>query len=456
MQAECLRPGGCKMQIRVGVSANDLTTRTHATASFRSPARLAVVPMARKGAAGAPAVVEPGQLLVVSVSGSSLALAGLSPPLAGRWTAVRINPQEAQAPVCLESLERAQAGGRRPPCYRGAFEVALAGGRLRVVLVCDADGYVEGVLGSEVPAGYRLEAIKAQAVAARTYGLRPRIDHSGEGFNVCDSYLCCQNFNGNAARINAGYRRAIEETSEEVLVYQDRPILALFSSNAGGHTENYENCFSDPLTDRFPPEPIPYLKAVPEGKLPAGFPGEPALRSLWHMPGPQTCDAWAPQFRWRLAMPADALEAHMHHVVERMGADPQFAPFIAPPPSGRFGHIDRFEVGKRGASGVAITLAVHTSAGTWLVTKELVIRSLFENPDLKLTRLRSARIFFDHGRDRLGLLSELVVSGLGSGHGVGLQQTGAQGLAVAGAGYRQILHHYYSGARVERMPASGL
>ncbi|HMW93158.1 MAG TPA: hypothetical protein PKE54_24230, partial [Candidatus Obscuribacter sp.] len=131
--------------------------------------------------------------------------------------------------------------------------------------------------------------------------------------------------------------------------------------------------------------------------------------------------------------------------------DRESAPYVVPPAGGgrgRFGHIKRFQVLKRGVSGVAIELAIETNLGQWRVQKELLIRKVFANPDAGIKRLNSARIFFQQKYDKLGLLAGLEVSGLGFGHGVGFQQQGAQGLALAGMNYKQILSHYFPGARI--------
>jgi stage II sporulation protein D len=81
--------------------------------------------------------------------------------------------------------------------------------------------------------------------------------------------------------------------------------------------------------------------------------------------------------------------------------------------------------------------------------KELVIRKAFANTEVKLARLNSARIFFSHETDDLKLLKTVNVYGLGFGHGVGLQQTGAQGFAQAGYDYKKILGHYFPGSNIE-------
>lgn len=443
------------MNLRVGLTGNNLRNLDHRLVRVKGTDALAVIlvdaAFDRTASAGSerPAGELPaGRLLEVKAVDGMLVASGL-PALAGRGALkIKLVPRSKEAMICLPELRRAGTGAN--PCYRGTLELAPVAGAVRVVLVSELDAYVRAVLGAEIPGSYRLEAIKAQAVAARSYGIRPRISHDRDGFNVCDSYLCCQYFAGTAGDIAPSHARAIEETAGEVLTYADRPALALFSSCAGGHTENYNNCFSDPQTGAFPPEPIPYLTGVPEGSLPAGFPSEKGLLALWNLSHPATADAWSPHFRWKVTLTERALEGHMHHVVDLLLADPQFAPFIEPPPSRRFGHIERFEVTRRGVSGCAIAMAIHTSHGRWVTKKELVIRSIFKNPDLGLDRLKSARVVFQHRRNKSGLLSELIIFGLGWGHGVGLQQTGAEGMAAAGKNYRQILNHYFPGTMIER------
>jgi SpoIID/LytB domain protein len=267
--------------------------------------------------------------------------------------------------------------------------------------------------------------------------------------------LCCQYFGGAAASLAPKYLEAIETTKNKILTWQNKPILALFSSCSGGHTENFENCFSDLKNNRFPGQKLSYLQGVPEGQLSetkATTGSKDWLESLWLAKQIDTCDSWSTQFRWKLLFSANDLESHIHHtVVSELMSDPEYAPFIIPPKKEQFGHIQTLEVVRRGISGTAMTLVVKTSAGDWTFNKELVIRSIFKNCQPGLKRLKSAKVFFDHKIDRLGLLESLTVYGLGWGHGVGLQQTGAQGQALAGRNYVQILKHYYSGVLINEL-----
>jgi SpoIID/LytB domain protein len=368
--------------------------------------------------------------------------------------AVLIRGDNVTAKFSISNISRQHAKNSSPPVYEGALQIFAQGDNVRASLVCDLEDYVRGVLQSEVPESYHLEAIKAQSIAARTYGLHPRVDHTSDNCMVCDSYLCCQYFGGANLKLSGRYLQAIETTRNEVLTWNDKPVLALFSSCSGGHTENYENCFSDQSNNAFPGERLEYLRGVPEGDF-SGFSSnagsEGLLKELWNKSKPETCDAWSSQFRWSVNLTSDALESHMHHVVaDELMNDPQSAPFIVPPSSNKFGHIKELSISKRGVSGTAMSLQIQTSTGIWQINKELVIRSAFKNPDVALKRLKSAKIFFQHTYGNLGLLEHLKIYGLGWGHGVGMQQTGAQGLALQGKSYKQILQHYFKSIKIDQ------
>lgn len=437
------------MEIRIGLTGNDLSSQTHPFVSLESKDSLWLSPINGKPArqvsvaAGTRLTVtsRDGQLIVEGALGQSLEAA----------QSLTIRPFHPASAISVLSLVRTRGDLKVSPEYIGFLEIVAFKNQVAVIVTTSLESYVKGVLGSEIPASYHLEAIKAQAVAARTYALHPRINHTAEGFNVCDSYLCCQYFAGIVDDFGRNYSAAIDGTQNQIVSYKDEPILALFSSCAGGHTENFENCFSDPQTNQFPPGPLTYLKGTAEGGLPSGFPSEYALSKLWELKHPNTVDGWSPNFAWQVHLSEAALEGQMHHVIDSMRHDPRFSPFIIAPPSNQFGHIRQFEMESRGVSGMGIVMSIHTSTGTWKIIKELTIRNVFKNPELKLGPLKSARILFEHRKNQLGLLSLVTIKGLGFGHAVGLQQTGAQGWASKGRSYKEILAHYYRGTAIEEV-----
>lgn len=430
------------MKIRVGLTTGDLVQMRHQSLGLRSHSGLDAI---MSGVAVRK--FEPNREITISSHAGVLVIKDQESEFKS-GQALRIRSQRPSESLVFSSTGTSKSVAKSSTPYQGTLHIVAIGNAMRVVLETDLESYVQGVLQSEVPSYFNIEAMKAQAVLARTYGLRPRLPHTDDDCNVCDSFLHCQAFYG-VRSLTALQKVAITSTKGEVLLFGGKPALALFSACAGGHTESYQNCFSDPITNEFPPAPLSYLTGVAEGKLPRAYPSEAGLRQLFAEPSPDTVDAWSKtSFRWTAKFGANALEAHMHHVIEKLQDEAQFGPFIKAPASGKFGHIQRFEIPNRGVAGTAIRLLVHTSTGTWSIEKELTIRSIFENSELKVKRLKSARIFFDESQDSLGLLKSVVVHGFGSGHGVGLQQVGAHGWALKGLTYRQIIAHYYKGTEI--------
>jgi stage II sporulation protein D len=158
--------------------------------------------------------------------------------------------------------------------YRGRILVFLNDrGTLNLINELPVEEYLRGVVPSEMgPEQYRqLEALKAQAVAARTYTLRNLGEFAREGYDICATPRC-QVYGGMDVEHPLS-DRAVAETAGQVLLYRGDLVDALYSSTCGGHTEDVKVMF--PFKDE------PYLKGVPcveegmvrlEGDLPAGTP----------------------------------------------------------------------------------------------------------------------------------------------------------------------------------------
>jgi peptidoglycan hydrolase-like amidase len=175
------------------------------------------------------------------------------------------------------AIDPASEGGIRVQGhrYRGRILVYLNDrDTLNLIDELPVEEYLRGVVPSEMgPEQYRqLEALKAQAVAARTYTLRNLGEFSREGYDICATPRC-QVYGGMDVEHPLS-DRAVSETAGQVLIYGGQLVDALYSSTCGGHTEDVKVMF--PLK-----EDEPYLKGVPcmeegmqrlEGDLPAGIP----------------------------------------------------------------------------------------------------------------------------------------------------------------------------------------
>jgi peptidoglycan hydrolase-like amidase len=132
-------------------------------------------------------------------------------------------------------------GGRR---YRGRFRVRSAGNELLLINELDMENYLRGVVPVEMgPYQFpELEALKAQAVAARTYAVAHLGDHDNEGWDICAT-PACQAYHGAGAEHPLS-DRAVKETAGLIAVYADQPIDAMYTSTCGGHTEDSAELFS--------------------------------------------------------------------------------------------------------------------------------------------------------------------------------------------------------------------
>ncbi len=137
--------------------------------------------------------------------------------------------------------------------YRGSLEARASGGGLSIINAVELEDYVRGVVPRESPSSWPIDALKAQAVAARSYAIASPV--RGNGF---DQYpdTRSQVYGGIAAE-TARANQAIAQTNHEILLYKGKPAQTFFFSTSGGHTENNENVFLGGT-------PQPYLRGVPD------------------------------------------------------------------------------------------------------------------------------------------------------------------------------------------------
>jgi stage II sporulation protein D len=128
--------------------------------------------------------------------------------------------------------------------YRGIIEILLTEEGFNVINILNIEEYLKGVVPYELPPKTysKIEALKAQAIAARTYTLYTLGKYKDKGFDIC-STIACQVYNGKKGETPLS-NRAVEETDNLVMVYNNKLIPALYSASCGGFTENIENVFA--------------------------------------------------------------------------------------------------------------------------------------------------------------------------------------------------------------------
>lgn len=330
--------------------------------------------------------------------------------------------------------------GGKPALYRGEFRITGCSNKnyaFYLVNCLDVEYYLKGVVPCEMPVYFGLEALKAQAVAARNYSLSPRTKMT-RCYDVVDSV---------ASQVYHGYNResdiankAIDETHGIVALYNDEMIVAVFSSTAGGYTEDYSNTFSDPVTKAFPSPAKPYLTAKPD--LPDIKPlnnEDDAYR--FYSTKPVSYDVHSPLYRWTRGWTKEELENVLKSTLIVQSKTGFVEPALSNPDD--FGALQEIKVTQRGESGKIITMEIKTDKNVFTVGKELIIRRLFTKDGKALP---SANVVFKYEVDEDGNWSDITAYGGGFGHGCGMSQYGAMYMAKnCKMSFETILKHYYNG-----------
>jgi SpoIID/LytB domain protein len=317
--------------------------------------------------------------------------------------------------------------GKEDRRYEGEIRVrTLPSGRLSVIVCLPIERYLRGVVPFEIGAA-PLEALRAQTIAARSEAiaaLRNRM-YAGDGYDICGD-VDCQVYGG-TAKSTAEIENAIRTTSGLVLQAGGVPLNAYFASNCGGHSESVENVWPQRSGPR------PYWSAHPDADslVTESLRNEQVLRG-WLAKGPATfCNPvtnpglpdWGRKYwRWKLTTPADSLGLSANG-------------------SSRAGRIARIDSVRRGDSGRIISAVFVGDRGSFRVSSELQFRQVWSPP------LRSSCVVVDP-EGPADKPDRFIVTGAGWGHGVGMCQSGAVGMALAGRTAEQILRHYYPTADV--------
>ncbi len=305
----------------------------------------------------------------------------------------------------------------RGKAWRGQAKVFVnARGRLTLALRLPLESYLLGVVPGEIGAlsDAQLEAGRAQAVVARSYTMFYRGRRGDEGFDVYGTVE--DQVYGPVQSERPLATRCVQSTRGQLALYDGAPIRANYFSTCGGVTAD--------VWEAFPATGLPYLKSTRDTDGHADY-----------------C-ARSPQYRWREVWSArDFLDT-----ITR----------FAPPegvrlPAASLGDLVDVHVAVRSRSARVWRLEIVTTAGT-IDVPAYSIRRVLRRPGASQAILRSNLFKVDVRRDpATHQARDVVATGAGSGHGVGLCQTGALGMALAGRTSDEILEHYYPGIELRRM-----
>lgn len=269
--------------------------------------------------------------------------------------------------------------------YRGVLTIEASKDSLMVVNEVPLEAYIVGIINNEISSKWPKSAVMAQAVVARTYAVYQKKKRTSGAYHI-EGTTMGQVYSGSSGE-DAEAISAVSATEGQILVYDGEPALTVYHSNAGGMTEDSAAVWSSAY---------PYLSSVAS-----------------------PYDASAPRYAWEYVITAAAFKAALNKAGYGLDEPVSVVPSELSP------------------SGRAKTVIIKDGRGSSAAMSGEDFRKT-----LGYTNIKSTIFKVENGSDGF------IFTGRGNGHGVGLSQWGAKGMADAGYSYKEILNHYYPGAKL--------
>lgn len=326
-----------------------------------------------------------------------------------RDASIRVSPKNEEEKITVCSLKR----GYGTPSYRGTMELFATAEGIVLINELSVEEYLCAVVPSEMPANYELEALKAQAVCARSYAYAQMKKYGYPEYQAhVDDSTSYQVYGNSKEQEKAN--QAVKETCGQCIWYQDQIVKAYYYSTSCGKTTSVQ-AWGTKESDQ-----NSYLKSVSvcnEKK--------------------QDYEASLPWYRWEITIGKEELK----NLLElNLGVT--------------LGMLKSISVSKYGPGSVALEVKIQGSEGSALVKTEHKIRAAFGGGTYQIQRqdgksvaaqklLPSAFITIQQQGERY------LISGGGYGHGIGMSQNGANKMALEGKNHVEILTFFYSGVIIE-------
>lgn len=307
-----------------------------------------------------------------------------------------LNNQEIYTGLRLETPNDSAMVQTHQAWYRGGVTIKPSGTGFSTINEVSLEQYLYSVVPSEMPASWPIEALKSQAVAARTYALSHLGQYRKQGFDLMAT-TASQVYQGVKAE-HPNSIRAVEDTRGEIMTHNGKPIHAYFHSTSGGMTENGADLWAA----------MPYLKPV------------------------EDFDHASPKHTWHTQLSQAEVQQRLRNSDLRVQVGQVM--FLSPLKYTQGGRIKTLRVhgsqGHKDVDGLKFRMALKLNSTFFNVGAINTQGELIKQPDGQAPQ-------------------SFQFAGRGWGHGLGMSQWGARQLALDGRSYRDILSHYYRGVRIE-------
>lgn len=299
--------------------------------------------------------------------------------------------------------------------FSGYFVIKAVSGKLIICHKIPLEDYIAGVIQNEIGSNAPLEALKTQAVAARSHAISLLLynKHKNDGYDLCNS-THCQVYKGKHL-LNPTILEAVQNTKAEILTFEGRIASTTYHSSSGGKTDSSVNIWKGSV--------YPYLQGVcvyPEAES-YDLSSESGARAwIDYKLNTEGMSTWErSSLSWTRTIPKK-------DVIPRLGLS----------------RLDSIEILKRGFSGRILSLKFN---GNTIIEGEYKIRQIFGNLPSSFFYFGGTYSISESGNPIFRISDTIKVSGKGSGHGVGMCQVSTLQKARAKESYRDILLFFYPG-----------
>lgn len=368
--------------------------------------------------------------------------------------------------IDFQSIKRGSGSSTFSPSYSGVLEFSISDNGMCVVNDVNLEDYLKKVVPSEMPLSGGVEALKCQAVAARTYAISDMINnrYAALGFYVDDSTRS-QVYNNIPMQPLA--TEAVDSTKGIIMTYEGTPIDAKYYSTSAGTGVNYSDVWfnADGTSDS-----RPYIAnnnyLTPKIELPKN---EESWLNFYKNTSIKAIDSDYPYFRWKVEYSAAGLTTALNKTLKSLYSGETSKKYLTIYENSKqisklpeLKELQDIKINKRGENGIAIEVSFIFSNAIVNVKGDSYIRSSikcnqeYTNETTKLTRLKGdpltnvgslpSAFFSCEKKD-----NKFTLYGGGFGHGAGMSQYGAIELSKKGMKYVDILNLFYKNVKIEKI-----